>query len=137
MPSTRAVVRAQVRASRIALRAEAIVFAALLLVIVVMAIAAALRTRQLVNSHLQIDYEPSAMIPIVLTAFFMPLAVWRAEDRARRAYHWSMPVETSWHTLLRVYGGWVWMMAAAAIYIVANGRATTHSGGSTSLPSRA
>ncbi|MFI5228224.1 MAG: hypothetical protein ACHQWU_04095 [Gemmatimonadales bacterium] len=118
MPSTRAVVRAQIRASRIALRGEAIVFAALLFVVFVLSILAALRTRQLINAHLAIDYEPSAMIPIVLAAFFMPLAVWRAEDRARRAYHWSMPVEAWSHTLLRVYGGWVWIMAAAAIYIV-------------------
>lgn len=121
LPSTSAVARAQVRASRIALRGEAIVFAALLGVAFVLTIVSALRTRELAKTHVAhmwIDYAPSAMIPIVIAAFFIPLAIWRAEDRPRRAYHWSMPMETSRHSLLRVYGGWVWLMAAAAVYIL-------------------
>jgi hypothetical protein len=118
LPSTGAVARAQVRASRIALRGEAIVFGALLGAALLLTIVSAFRTLQYPNSHMWIDYDPSAMVPIVLAAFFIPLAVWRAEDRSRRAYHWSMPVETAWHSLLRVYGGWVWMMAAAAVYVL-------------------
>jgi hypothetical protein len=64
-----------------------------------------------------IALAPNAMVPAVLVALFAALAVWKAEDPARRGYHWSMPVDHAGHALSKALSGWVWLMAAVSAYM--------------------
>ncbi len=115
-PAARSVARAQVRSARQAMRTEALIFLGFLIVALVLVVVTALRAWP--GSQMSSEYAAEGMIPMVAIALFVPLSVWRAEDRSRRAYHWSMPVDTMSHTLLRVYGGWVWLMVGVAAYVL-------------------
>jgi hypothetical protein len=53
-----------------------------------------------------------------LIALLIPFGVWRSEDRARRAYHWAMPVARAEHTLIKTFAGWLWLMGGVALYLV-------------------
>jgi hypothetical protein len=65
------------------------------------------------------DYDVADMTwPVVMLGLFAPLAVWKHEEPARRAYLWSMPVDRFRHVLIRVWSGWAWLMAVVATYIV-------------------
>lgn len=117
-PSLGAVAREQLRAVRAALRAETIVVASLLAFGLAMTAIGAYRATQHPGWHMTIFFDAGATIPLFVFAAFVPMGVWRAEDRARRAYHWSMPVGAHAHTLLKVLAGWAMLMLFALAYIL-------------------
>ncbi|MEO8620778.1 MAG: hypothetical protein ABI625_06920 [bacterium] len=74
-------------------------------------------------AHLQLPnvnftYSPAASAVIALLAFLLPFGVWQDEDPRRRSYHWMMPLPRQTHTLTKVFAGWVWLMAATALYLL-------------------
>ncbi|MBB4634558.1 hypothetical protein [Longimicrobium terrae] len=73
------------------------------------------------------------MIPLAMIALFTPAEVWRGEQPSRRGYFWAMPVDRTRHTLLRVLGGWAWLMAAVAVFLLWIAAASWATGGSFSL----
>lgn len=73
------------------------------------------------------------MIPLALIALFTPAEVWRGEQPSRRGYFWAMPVDRTRHTLLRVLGGWAWLMAAVAVFLLWMAAASWATGGTFSL----
>ena len=56
--------------------------------------------------------------PVLAVGLFAPLAVWKSEEPSRRSYMWSMPVERFRHTMVKVAGGWVWLMGLVAVYML-------------------
>jgi hypothetical protein len=50
---------------------------------------------------------------------FWPFKVWRGERPSRRDHHWSMPVDRRTHDLARVAAGAVWLLAIAALPVLA------------------
>lgn len=124
-PSRRTVAIEQFRAVGLALRKEAYFFITALVVLGVLIIANAVRFVQ-THPHANVQraysmgftYGVSGAIPIVLMALLIPFGAWRAEDPARRAYHWSMPVARGPHTVMKFLAGWAWLMIAAAVYLL-------------------
>lgn len=65
------------------------------------------------------DYDVAEMTwPVLLLGLFAPLAVWKSEEPARRAYMWSMPVDRFRHTLMKVASGWAWLMGLVALFVL-------------------
>jgi hypothetical protein len=73
------------------------------------------------------------MIPLAMIALFTPAEVWRGEQPSRRGYFWAMPVDRTRHTLLRVLGGWAWLMAAVAVFLLWMAAASWATGSTFSL----
>jgi len=117
-PRWQTVAREQLRAVGLALRAEGMLFLGALGVIAVLMIISAVRMAAHPGQNMSIGYVPQATIPMALVAFVIPFSVWRSEDPARRSYHWAMPVARSPHTLTKAASGWLWLMAAVAVYLL-------------------
>lgn len=117
VPARGAIVREQIAAVGIALRKERNAFLGVLAAFAVLAIWSAFRARTEFHQA-SIDYGPAATIPMTLIALLIPFGVWRSEDRARRAYHWTMPVARTEHTLVKTFAGWLWLMGGVAVYLV-------------------
>lgn len=60
---------------------------------------------------------PDMALAPVLAGLLAPLALWRSEGPARRAYFWAVPVDRLRHTLARLFAGWAWLMGATALYL--------------------
>jgi len=58
------------------------------------------------------------MVLAVIVGVFGPIAVWKGEEPARRAYLWAQPVDRTRHSLLKVLGGWAWVMVAIAVFVL-------------------
>ncbi len=119
-PSSRTVAIEQFRAVGLALRTEALFFVGTLIVLAALMIGStihAMQTHPAGQFHTGFTYGAPVTIPIFLMAFLIPFGVWRAEDPARRAYHWSMPVARGPHTIAKLLSGWAWMMIAAVLYL--------------------
>lgn len=110
-PRGRDVVREQVRIVGLGLRREALV-AALVLAVVTLAIASGIVRG---GGGIQLDSDASA--PIGVAAFLLPFAVWRGERRFGPAFLWTLPVDRRRLALAKVLGGWVWLMAALAVFL--------------------
>jgi hypothetical protein len=111
-PGLRAVVREQVRAVGLALRLPALGGAALL------ALATLFIGGEVVRHGSEIGFHPERwMLPGVLGAL-LPVAVWFGEDRFGGAFLWTLPVDRRAHALAKVFGGWVWLMAAIAVFVL-------------------
>lgn len=117
VPERSAVVKEQIEAVSIALRNEQLVFLGTLAAIILLAIYGALRSHG-AHTNDTLEYGPHATIPMTLIALLLPFGVWRASDRARRAYDWTMPVAQSTHTIIRMLAGWLWLMIGVAIYLL-------------------
>lgn len=117
VPARGIVVREQIAAVGIALRKERNTFLGVLAAFAVLCIWSAFRARTEFHQA-SIDYAPGATVPMTLIALLIPFGVWRSEDRARRAYHWTMPVARAEHTLTKVFAGWLWLMGGVALYLV-------------------
>jgi hypothetical protein len=136
-PRGTAVLRAQLRAVGLGVRRELAAAALLLAVVSVPMIAFHLRT----PGHATDMQFAEMMVFVVLFAAFAPMAVWKGEAPSRRGYLWALPVERSRHTLLKVFAGWAWLMAAVGAFLlwaVGLARATggTLSLGNTQIPLR-
>ena len=115
-PRTGSVMREQIRATTVGLRTEALMIGGGLAVLSLLALGALIRNPP--HGHAGSGPMYITAAPMVLIALFIPFAVWRNEAPARRAYHWSMPVSRSTHTLARLGAGWVWMMATVLVYML-------------------
>lgn len=67
--------------------------------------------------------------PAILLGIFAPMAVWKDEAPARRAYFWSMPLDRGGYTLVRVFAGWSWLMLLVAAYLAWAAGTTLLTGG--------
>lgn len=116
VPERGTVVREQIEAVSIAIRKEQLVFLGTLAAVVLLAVYSVLRGHG-VHGGGSIEYGPAATFPISLVALLIPFGVWRASDRERRAYDWTMPVAQSTHTIIRMLAGWLWLLLGAAVYL--------------------
>jgi hypothetical protein len=117
-PHWQSVAREQLRAVRTALWKEGVIFLAALGLLGAAAIGAAVRAAGDPRAHMDMSYEPEASVLVALVGLFIPFGVWRSEDPARRSYHWAMPVPRGPHTLTKAAAGWLWLMAAVAVYVL-------------------
>lgn len=117
-PERSTVVKEQIEAVSIAIRKEQWAFLATLALVVLLGIYSVLRGDHPVSPGTEtLSYAPAATIPMTLVALLIPFGVWRASDRERRAYDWTMPVAQSTHTIIRMLAGWLWLMLAVVIYL--------------------
>lgn len=110
--------REQLRATGIALRNEGILFAGALALIAVLATVGTIRFFSHQGMYSSYEFGAQHALPMALVGLLLPFGAWRSEDPSRRDYHWAMPVPRETHTLMRVFAGWVWLMAAVAAYLV-------------------
>ena len=61
--------------------------------------------------------DSSEMFPTFLVSFLIPFAVWRGEQRFEPSLFWTLPVDRRQLALAKVFAGWVWMMAALAVFV--------------------
>lgn len=113
-PRWGAVVREQLRAVGTAARLELIVAATLLLLFSL----PVLFLHWMTPGHRTDGQFPEMMLLVVVLGLFAPMAVWKGEPPSRRAYLWALPVERSRHTLVKVFAGWTWLMAAVGAYVL-------------------
>ena len=119
-PRTRVIAVEQFRAVGLALRNEAIFFVSSLFIVGVILTAGAVRFAQTPHrpdAHMGFHYSAAGAIPMFLVALLLPFGVWRSEDPARRAYHWSMPLARGPHTLMKVLSGWAWLMIGTMVFL--------------------
>lgn len=119
VPEQGAIVREQISAVSIAIRKEQYFFIGTLAALVVLGIYAAVRFVGSGHNHANLDViDPRGAVPMSLVALLIPFGVWRASDRERRAYDWTMPIAQSTHTIIRLLAGWAWVMIGVVIYLV-------------------
>lgn len=117
-PHWQSVAREQLRAVGTALRKEGTLFLAALGLLGAGAIGAAIRAAGDPRAHMDMRYEPEAAVLVALVGLLIPFGVWRSEDPTRRSYHWAMPLPRGPHTLTKAAAGWLWLMAAVAVYVL-------------------
>lgn len=127
-PSWTRVVHEQLRAAGTALRAELIAAGLLMTLVSVLTLVAFAMHRARANYAL-IDFGLAA----VIMGLFVPMGLWKGEGPARRSYFWSLPVNRFYHTLVRVFSGWVWLMAFVGLYICWVLAMNTLTGGDTEI----
>ena len=112
VPSAGAVLRAQLGVAGFHLRGVAIVGAGLLLIASVVVGADA------VNDPNGIPFRPHhSFVPGLLGLVFAG-GIWRGRERVPDALLWTLPVERSRLVLARVSAGWLWLMAATALFVL-------------------
>jgi hypothetical protein len=119
-PSHGTVWTEQLRAVGVALRNEALAYVGALAVLFTAGVIGIWRSTRSPGFNvgtLDISFASELVIPISLIALAVPMVVWRTEEPGRRSYHWSMPVNATHHTLMKVAAGWLWTVVATAIYV--------------------
>ena len=111
-PTARAVLVEQVRAVALALRAPVIGAAVLL------AVATALAIGERVTGGGPIDFAPELLLIPGMVGALLPIGVWKGENHFDAAFLWMLPVDRRRHALAKVCGGWVWLMAAVAFFVL-------------------
>lgn len=56
---------------------------------------------------LNVSFGPEESVIAVVFAIVLALLLWIDDDRARRAYHWSMPIARRRHAFLKIAAGWL------------------------------
>ena len=112
-PGWRSVLRTESRLAGGALRGELMARAAVLAAMMLLMVVLAARG----GGGADLDLADMTWPPI-LVAFFAPFGVWKHESPSRRGYLWAMPMDRARHVLARVLGGWGWLMAIVAVYLV-------------------
>ncbi len=108
-PRAGAVLREQVRAVGLVLRAPALGAAALL------TLATVLSVTQLLEGTGPSSFHPELSMVPGMAGLLLPLFVWRGEPRFGPGFLWTLPVDRRQHALAKVLAGWVWLMAAVAL----------------------
>ncbi|HET9451475.1 MAG TPA: hypothetical protein VFO83_11355 [Aggregicoccus sp.] len=111
-PRMQDVLREQVRAVGLVLRAPALGAAALL------ALATVLSVRQLLEGAGPFSFHPELSVVPGMAGLLLPLFVWRGEQRFGPGFLWTLPVDRRQHALAKVLAGWVWLMAAVALFFL-------------------
>lgn len=113
-PRTRDVVREQIRIVGLSLRREALVVAVVLgIVTVTIAVA-------IVRGEAESWFDSDEWFMVGVVAFLCPFAIWRSERPFAPSFFWTLPVERGRLALVRVFAGWVWLMAALAGFVAWN-----------------
>jgi hypothetical protein len=110
-PRFRHVVREQIRAVGLSLRREALVVA------VVVGIVTVVIAMDIVRGNAETWFDSDDWIGFGLISFLLPFAVWRRERRFGPAFLWTLPVDRRRLALAKVFGGWVWLMAALMFFV--------------------
>jgi hypothetical protein len=111
-PSPRAVLLEQVRAVELVLRRPAAVAAGLIALATLFAFSQFLRDGGAVDFHPELSMLPG------IVGLLLPAAVWRGEERFGGGVLWTLPVDRRRHALTKVCAGWVWLMAAVAVFVL-------------------
>ena len=111
-PRPRDVAREQVRAVGLSLRRFALGGAGLAVLATVIVVG------EYVTGGGPVDFAPElSMVPGML-GLLLPLVVWHREERFGAGFLWTLPVDRRGHALAKVLGGWVWLMAAVALFLL-------------------
>ncbi|HYR26921.1 MAG TPA: hypothetical protein VEU30_00560 [Thermoanaerobaculia bacterium] len=63
-------------------------------------------------------FDSDEWVGFGVISFLLPFAVWRKERRFGPAFLWTLPVDRRRLALARVFGGWVWLMAALTFFVL-------------------
>lgn len=107
------VLREQVSVMGYALRQPG-ALAALLLV----AAGAAGMTIAAVHTGEVVGFHPEQLMLPGVAGLLLPVYVWRGEERFGAGFLWTLPVDRRQHALARVGAGWIWLMAAVALFVL-------------------
>lgn len=135
-PTPGLVAREQVRTVGLAVRREVVLLAAavgaLVLFMGVVALSPALRVQ--VDGELPLNLNPEELgILAAMVAVFFPLAVWKGEAPWGDTPLWSFPVEHPRHVVLKIWAGWVWLMAVVLMGLLGICAAVLLAGGALGL----
>lgn len=109
-PRLRAVLTEQVRATGLALRGPALIVAALVALLTLVAWLQSVSIGVVRNF-----YEWPTLLPGLIGAL-LPAAVWARDEPYGQGYLWTLPVDRHQLTLIKVFAGWVWLMAGVALF---------------------
>jgi hypothetical protein len=62
-------------------------------------------------------FDSYETFPTALISFLFPFAVWRSDKRFGPAFLWTLPVDRRRLALAKAFAGWVWLMAALAVFV--------------------
>ncbi|HEX8395051.1 MAG TPA: hypothetical protein VF665_22080 [Longimicrobium sp.] len=105
------VARAQIRAVGLALRGPAMVAGGVLVLATALAVAD-------MRGSTGFNFHPERWMVPGLSGLLLPMAVWRGEERFGPGFLWTLPVDRRGHALAKVGAGWVWLMAAVALFVL-------------------
>lgn len=111
MPRQRDVVLEQIRIVGRSLRLEALIAAVVLGFIVIAS------TVDLVRGNAATWFDGSEWIELGPISFLLAFAVWRRDRRFGPAFLWTLPVDRRRLALMKVFAGWVWLMAGLATFV--------------------
>lgn len=111
-PRAGGVLREQVRAVGLALRAPALAAAVLAALVTVLAATEILRDGGVV------DFHPERWVVAGVAGLLFPVGIWMGEERFGAAFLWTLPVDRRRHALARVAAGWVWLMGLIALMVL-------------------
>lgn len=112
MPRLRDVLLEQLRATGLALRTQIIALIALLSLATVLVVIFDLRQGDV------IDFHPERWMLPGVAGLLLPIAIWKAEQRFGPGFLWTLPVDRRSHALAKVFAGWIWLMAAVAVFFL-------------------
>jgi hypothetical protein len=136
-PRWSAVVLEQIRSVGLRVRAfGALLFGAFMLYALVAIRVATTAEGRIPHTRTKFDFTPDISILITYLALLLPAIIWHEERPSMRTYHSAMPVGRSSHALTKAFAGWVWLMAATAVFlivVVGVDAITSHIAGSSTL----
>jgi hypothetical protein len=112
MPRTRDVALEQIRTVGMSLRREVLGAAAVVGIITVVIVV------NIVRGSADSWFDSDEWVGFGFLSFLLPFAVWRGEKRFGPDFLWTLPVDRRRLALAKVFGGWVWLMAAVLFYVV-------------------
>jgi hypothetical protein len=111
-PRWREVAIEQVRIVALSLRREAIVAAA------VVGVVTLIIGIDIAHGNATTWFDSDEWTAVCWLSFLFPFAVWRTQRRFAPALFWTLPVDRRRLALAKVFGGWVWLAAALAIFVL-------------------
>jgi hypothetical protein len=111
-PAWRAVALENFLATGVSIRREAVVLGAVLVGVTLLVGVNHLMTGA------SFDFSIEMALPVAILGLFAPMAVWKGEEPFRRSYFWALPVDRARHTLVKVIGGWGWLMVLISAYLL-------------------
>ena len=111
-PRERDVVREQIRIVGLGLSREALVAAGVIGILTILIGIDIFRARAATW------FDSDEWFPLGIIAFCLPFAVWRREKRFGPAFLWTLPVDRRRLALVKVFGGWLWLMVAIAFFFL-------------------